>query len=214
MNEFKSLLETTETLLGPNGCPWDQVQTMKSTRPCITEEASELVEAIDSENNSHIQEELGDLFFVALFLCKLAEKEKRCTLSDVLNSLNQKLIRRHPHVFGDAKIDTVDELIKQWGEIKKKEKGKNHRKSALDSIPKGLPALSRAQKVHKKLKDAKFQDIVKNDKDLFTNEDTLGHALWNMVAEAQEKGLDAEHALRSYLVKLEHSFREKEEQNS
>ncbi|MBA3958633.1 MAG: MazG family protein [Parachlamydiaceae bacterium] len=211
MNEFQDLIKTTETLLGPNGCPWDREQTMKSTRPCIVEEASELVEAIDSENNQHIQEELGDLFFVVLFLCKLAEKEKRCTLHDVLKDLNDKLIRRHPHVFGDAKkIETVDELLAQWNEIKKKEKGNQHRKSALDGVPKGLPALARAQKVHKKLYDANYAVPLKNHSNPFESEEALGNALWDLVAKAQEMGIDAEHALRTTLVQIEGRFRETE----
>lgn len=208
MQEFEQLVNTLERLLGPNGCPWDQKQTMKSTRPCIIEEASELVDAIDSENNTHMEEELGDLFFVVLFLCKLAEKEKRCDLAGVLKGVNEKLIRRHPHVFGEIKVDSVDGVVKQWDEIKKQEKGNAHRKSALDSIPKGLPALARAQKVHKKLHAAKYPDIVVEEiSEPFHDEHTLGQLLFNIVAEAQEKGLDAEHALRKVLVEKETGFR-------
>jgi len=208
MKEFQELLATTEELLGPNGCPWDQVQTMKSTRPCIIEEASELVDAIDSEDNHHIEEELGDLFFVVLFLCKLAEKEQRFTLNAVLKTLNEKLIRRHPHVFGEAKIDTIDELLQQWGEIKQKEKGKTDRKSALDSIPKGLPALARAQKVYSKMNKAHYPLHKESTPVKFDDEDSLGKALWDIVVQAQKHELDAEHALRKTLVGIESSFRQ------
>lgn len=209
MKEFDLLMETTDFLLGPQGCSWDREQTMASTRPCITEEASELVDAIDSENNLHIKEELGDLFFVVVFLCRLAEKENRCTLGEVLEAVRSKLIRRHPHVFGDAKIETTDALLKQWAEIKKQEKANHPRhKSALDSIPKGLPALARAQKVHKKLHDEKFPDIPKHQiREGIDNEENLGKLLYEIVAQAQENGLDAEHALRKTLVQLESAFR-------
>lgn len=212
MREFEELLKTVEHLLGPNGCPWDQVQTMSSIRSCIVEESSELIDAIDLDDNEHIQEELGDLFFVVIFLCKLAEKEKRCHISDVLRTINEKLIRRHPHVFGNVQeIDSPEKVLKQWGEIKQQEKGKTHRKSVLDSIPKGLPALSRAQKVFKKLNSAKYEGMPAQDLTLdFSDEDSLGKALWNVVRQAQEKDLDAEHALRKILAGLESNFREYE----
>jgi tetrapyrrole methylase family protein / MazG family protein len=206
MKEFDDVIETTERLLGPNGCPWDRVQTMKSTRPCVIEEGAELVDAIDLDDNDHILEELGDMFFVVLFLSKLAEKEQRCTLKEVLESIQQKLIRRHPHVFGEAKINTEDELLKQWEEIKKHERGKKHRKSLLDSIPKGLPALARAQKVTKKMKEAQYPNLTKNRFD-FDTEEQLGKLLLEIAAAAAGKGLDAEHALRKVLVNSENEFR-------
>jgi tetrapyrrole methylase family protein/MazG family protein len=212
MKEFQQLLRTTEHLMGPEGCPWDRVQTMKSTRPCITEEAHELVDAIDSDDNVHIKEELGDLLFVVLFLCKLAEKENRCTLSEVLLGMNDKLIRRHPHVFGDApKLNTVDELLVQWKQIKKEETVKSKRKSSLDSIPKGLPALARAQKVYKKMHDYRFPKTPEPKKGQFDSEEALGKQLWETVMQAEKCNLDAEHALRMVLSSLEGDFREFEQ---
>lgn len=213
MDEFQEVLKVTDRLLGPEGCPWDQLQTMKSTRPCIIEEASELVDAIDLEDNHHIEEELGDMLFVVIFLCRLAEKEKRCSLNEVLKKLKDKLIRRHPHVFGDVKINSFDEFYTQWDSIKQQEKGKEHRKSALDSIPKGLPALAKAQKMHKKIHKTSFEDTPKIENEEFQNEDSLGTTLWNIIAIAQEKGLDAEHALRNKLSAIEKSFREFETKN-
>lgn len=208
MDAFDKLLQTITHLLSPQGCPWDQIQTMSSIRSNVIEEASELVEAIDLNDDLHIQEELGDLFFVILFLCKLAEKEGRSTLNDVLHDANEKLIRRHPHVFGDAKIDDIDALEKQWKEIKQQEKGKSHRTSSLDGIPKDLPSLARAHKVHKKMAAASFPDAPKESPSLsFENEEELGKTLYNIVAQAQEKGLNAEHALRKTLAHLEQAFR-------
>ena len=216
MKEFDQLLQTTETLFGPNGCPWDRQQTMKSTRSCAVEEASELVDAIDLEDNQQIQEELGDYLFIALFLCKLAEKEERTTLSKVLHEVNEKLVRRHPHVFGEVKLKTSEQVVSQWAEIKQTEKGKAERKSALDGVPKGLPALSRADKVQKKFKKAYhvpasgFDQAVPN----FNTEQELGELLYDIVAQAHEKGLEAEHALRSVLVNKEKAFREVEDERS
>jgi tetrapyrrole methylase family protein / MazG family protein len=213
MKEFDDLWATNESLHGPNGCPWDQAQTMNSSRSFIVEESSELVDAIDLGNSDHIREELGDFLFVGLFLCKLAERENRCTLKEVLNEVNEKLIRRHPHVFGEKKINSSDEVVKQWAEIKSLEKGKTHRKSILDSIPKSLPALARGQKVYKKLQKAGFKGIQDaSHSETFTDEDSLGKALLVMIGKAQEKGLDAEHALRKTLTSIEGSFREFENQ--
>lgn len=215
MQEFQQLLEIIDTLLGPNGCPWDREQTMKSIRSDLIEESCELVDAIDSDDNHHIQEELGDALFVVVFLSKLAEKEKRSHIKDVLAELNTKLIRRHPHVFGEAKIKTIDELTTQWNSIKSSEKGKTHRKSALDSIPKGLPALARAKKVSKKIKDTNFKDVPKvQSLPEFADERELGKILYAMVEKANAQGLDAEHALRQALVSVETNFREFETNSS
>lgn len=212
MKEFQKLLEIIDTLLGPKGCPWDQKQTMKSIRSDLIEESCELVDAIDSEDNHHIQEELGDALFVVVFLAKLAEKEKRSHIDAVLKELNEKLVRRHPHVFADAKISGMDEFLKQWETIKSTEKGKTHRKSALDSIPKGLPALSRAKKVYKKVSEKKFNELPQiPNLPAFSTETELGKILFNLVAKAHSQDLDAEHALRQILVQVESSFRTFEE---
>jgi tetrapyrrole methylase family protein / MazG family protein len=213
MKEFDDLWGTTETLFGPNGCPWDKVQTLQSSRPFVVEESAEVIEAIDLGDSDHLREELGDFLFVALFLCKLADKEKHCTLQSVLKEINEKIIRRHPHVFGDVDtIKTSEQVLDQWNEIKKKEKGKTHRKSILDSVAKGLPALTRAQKVYGKLKKAGYEELPPEKINTsFEDEDSLGNALLSMVAAATAKGLDAEHALRKTLVTLEGAFRNYEQ---
>lgn len=214
LKAFQELYNILTRLLAPDGCPWDKVQTMHSIRANVIEEASELVEAIDSADNLHIKEELGDLFFVLLFLCKLAEKEKRCRLEEVLEGANSKLISRHPHIFGDAaKLDDSHQVLKQWNELKKKEKA--HRTSVLEGIPKALPALARAQKVYKKLKSEKYKELPKIEKSTsenFIDEESLGKMLWTIVIQAQEKGLDAEHSLRKTLMQIETAFRAQEKE--
>lgn len=205
MDEFKKLIEITETLIGPNGCPWDQKQTFESLRSSVHEEVHELIEAIDLNDPDKIIEELGDLFFNAIFFCKVGEKEGKFKTEQVLNILIEKLIRRHPHVFGDVKIDDYDALYKQWESIKQQEKGKEHRSSELDSIPKGLPSLSRATKMMKKFKKAGYKESEVQTDDA---ESKIGLELYTLAQKAQELGIDPEDALRKLLNQHEKRFRE------
>lgn len=222
MQEFDQLVGIIERLMAPDGCPWDREQTMKSIRSNILEEAAELIDAIDSEDNTHICEELGDVFFVLVFLCKLAEKEQRCTMIEALQEANAKLVRRHPHVFGDVEIKDSEAVLKQWAEIKQQEKGKAERTSVLDGIPHALPSLARAQKISKKIRKTEFAESFQpvgescshsqgkssmSGKSVFESEAQLGKHLLEIVWTAQEKGLDAEQALRQALVQQESAFR-------
>ncbi len=205
MKEFDELVSVVDHLLGPDGCPWDRKQTMKSIRSDVLEEVCELIEAIDLEDNAHIQEELGDLFFNVIFLSRLAEKEERSLMKNCLHDIAQKLIRRHPHVWGETEINSSEELLSQWEKIKKTEKGKESRTSSLDGIPKGLPALARAQKVLKKSAKKNYEQ--KKSSDEFQNEEELGEHLLSLVAKAEALGLDSEHALKTTLNKFEERFR-------
>lgn len=211
MQQFDELIKIIDHLLGPEGCPWDQKQTLHSLRSSILEEVCELIEAIDLEDDAHIQEELGDLFFNVVFLSKVAEKEKKFTTQAVLQELNEKLIRRHPHVFGEGKkLNSVEELYQQWDAIKKEEKGKERRQSLLDGISKHLPSLSRTQKILKKIKKTDFSLTIQPIENPPQNEEELGQRLLSLVHQAQEKGLDAEHALRKVLAHIEQNFLEYE----
>lgn len=206
LSQIGKLIEIIDTLLGPNGCPWDQEQTLAKLRPDLIEEACEVIEAIDLNDSHGIEEELGDLLFVVLFFCRVAEKEKHTQISRVAKGISDKLIRRHPHVFGEVKIDNSDAVLKQWDQIKQKEKA--HRKSALDGIPMQLPALARAQKVLKKMKKAHYphpKRVVAES--AFQDEDSLGTLLLDVVSQASVKGIDAEHALRKALMHTEKEFR-------
>jgi tetrapyrrole methylase family protein/MazG family protein len=202
MEEFNALIDVIERLLAPDGCPWDQEQTMHSIRGSVLEEACEVIEAINLNDNQKIEEELGDLFFNAIFLAKLAEKEGRFKLQDTLLHVTAKLIRRHPHVFGEAVVKTTEQVLKQWEEIKQTEK-EGTIKNVLDGIPQELPALVRAQKISKRLKKMEFPfPTLANSEEM-----VLGQTLFKLAEEAQQRGLDAEQALRTYLTQLEHSFR-------
>ena len=206
MKEFDQLHSILERLLGPGGCPWDQEQTLVSAREMILEEVCELIDAINQNDDAAIQEELGDLFFNVLFCCKLGEKEGRLKLNEVLNEINEKLIRRHPHIFGDAQIETSEEVLVQWEAIKKEEKGNADKKSALDNIPQSLPTLSRAQKILKKMRKTDYPDLLKQPV-THLDEEILGKKLLEIVDQAQKAGIDAEMALRKALLSSEQKFR-------
>lgn len=206
MDEFEDLLAVIERLLAPDGCPWDREQTLQTMRALLLEETCEVIEAIDIDNNLLIEEELGDLFFNVVFLSKLAEKERRFTLKDVLRHITAKLIRRHPHIFGEANVNTSEEVLKQWEAIKQAEKGNQAHRSALEGIPKGLPSLARAQKMGKKLRDLQFFVEMKAE-DFPSVEDRAGQALWELVQQLAQQGISAEEALRKRLAGLEEEFR-------
>lgn len=215
MRAFDELIQILERLLGPDGCPWDQAQTLHTLRTSAFEEVCELIEAIDLNDNAHILEELGDLFFNVTFLSLVAEKEKRLVFNHVLEELNAKLIRRHPHIFGEGKkIHTLDELHHQWESIKKEEKGKENRVSVLDGISKTLPSLARAQKILGKIKKTSYEMSWSKEHLHVDDEKTLGQHLLSLVQLAQEKNIDAEQALRNALAHLEKDFLDYEKNHS
>ncbi len=111
-----------DTLLGPGGCPWDRERTVDDFKEYIRNESAELLDALAEADWAHVAEETGDLLFICVFLCRVAEKEGKFTLADTLNTLIEKMIRRHPHVFGDTAVADADEVLANWKEIKKKER--------------------------------------------------------------------------------------------
>ncbi|MDQ7032280.1 MAG: nucleoside triphosphate pyrophosphohydrolase [Desulfonauticus sp.] len=146
---IKELQKIINILLGPNGCPWDREQTPQSLCDYLIEEVFELVDAIHREHLEDIKEELGDVFFLLFFVLKLYED--KFTLDEVLAGVTAKMVGRHPHVFGQTKIDNLEELLKMWEKIKKQEQqAKAHRKSVFDSIPPHLPPLLRAYRINSK----------------------------------------------------------------
>lgn len=155
---IEELVAIMEKLRSPEGCPWDREQTHASVRRCIIEEVYEFTEAIDQEDPGKMKEELGDVLFQIIFHCQLAKEKGLFDLNDVIEMVSEKMIRRHPHVFGevDRKLDTAEEVLTQWDEIKKTEEQHKHRKSILDGIPKHLPSLMRAYKAQKKVAKVGF----------------------------------------------------------
>lgn len=196
MDSFKELIEISDRLNDPvSGCPWDVKQNFKSLQKYILEEACELIDAVDDEDMVNIIEELGDLFYVVIFYCKVAEREGVFKTDTVINTLKEKLIRRHPHVFGDVKCETSEEMVKLWEEIKKEEK--KDRKSLLDGVPRSLAVLARAQKILSKLIEHEAVNLEQ------TGADSLGDQMIRLIIKAEHQGLDAEKTLREALKKYE-----------
>ena len=146
---FDRLVKIMHRLRSPGGCPWDAEQTHESLKRYLLEECYEVIEAIDANDPSHLKEELGDLMLQPVFHAAIAAEKGEFTIDDVLDTVCDKLIHRHPHVFGDQIITSADEQVENWERIKKTEKGAE-RKSALAGIPPHLPALMKAQKLTEK----------------------------------------------------------------
>ena len=150
LNSLSKLIKITDTLMGEDGCPWDKVQTRESLKPYLVEETYEVLEALDANDPEKIKDELGDLLYQILFHSKISSLKGEFNFRDVINNLSEKMVRRHPHVFKEGELNTPDQVVKQWEEIKRNEKNQANQKSILDNIPKNLPSLLRAQKLQKK----------------------------------------------------------------
>jgi tetrapyrrole methylase family protein/MazG family protein len=147
---FKGLYDIIARLRAPDGCPWDREQTPLSLRSDLIEETYECVEAIGDQDPEHIKEELGDIFLVTTMLAYMHEQEGRFSVDDVLETVSQKLVRRHPHVFANEKVKDSDEVLRNWARIKVEQEGRKPKDSILDEVHGGLPPLERAYKLQKK----------------------------------------------------------------
>jgi tetrapyrrole methylase family protein/MazG family protein len=151
---YQELRDVVARLRAPGGCPWDREQTHASLRPYVIEEAYEVLAVLDSGSTEKLPEELGDLLFQVIIHTQLAEEAGEFDMADVLEGLAQKLVRRHPHVFGDVDLETAGQVVAQWDELKKKERGEDD--SALANVPPALPALSYAQTLLRRAESAGF----------------------------------------------------------
>jgi tetrapyrrole methylase family protein/MazG family protein len=142
--QFSSFRQTIALLRGPNGCPWDQKQTHESLKKYLIEEVYELIDAIDEEDIDGIIEELGDVLLQVMLHAQIGEDEGYFSIDEVIEGINEKMIRRHPHVFGDTSVDDAEDVVKRWDEIKKEEKTERAEQSILDAVAKGLPNLTKA----------------------------------------------------------------------
>jgi XTP/dITP diphosphohydrolase len=204
------LLKVMARLRSPKGCPWDREQNHRSLRWHAVEEVYELIDAIEAGDDHEMVEELGDLLLQVVFHCQLAEERGAFDFEDVARHITDKLIRRHPHVFGNIKVKDVDEVWANWEKIKHAEKhGTRHaRPSALDGIPKHLPALLRAEKLMKKARRAKLVGD-KSGKNRLSRAN-LGKRLFELAATAQAKAWSAEDMLRAEIQKRERAWRKRE----
>ena len=220
--KFNELVDIVAKLRGPDGCPWDREQTRESLKPFLIEEFYELIDAIDENDNDGIKEEMGDLLFQIVLQSQLFKEEGEFDVNEVVDGISRKMVKRHPHVFGDKVLETSDEVEVWWKEHKRKE-GKGH-DSAIGGVPRALPALLRAQKLQEKaakvgfdwarIEDAlakmeeeikEFKEAVeRNDRDEI--EDELGDLFFVMVRLANFVDVNPEDALRRTIRKFVSRF--------
>ena len=220
--QFIKLLGIVEKLRGPNGCPWDKEQTSASLLPYFLEETYEVIESIDQSNWENLKEELGDVILHVALQAQISKEEGRFTIFDTLVNINKKLVRRHPHVFGDEKADIASHAKKNWEAIKHEEK---KRESRLDGVPLALPALTRAQRLQEKASYAGFDwdniesvweklyeeiDELKEadkSKDISDLKEEIGDVLFSVVNLARHLKLDSEDLLRRANAKFINRFK-------
>ena len=224
---LEKLIDIIKILRSENGCAWDREQTHTTLRRNMLEEAYEAVDAIDDNDMKHLKEELGDVLLQVVLHAQIAAEETEFNIEDVAKEISDKLIRRHPHVFGNVEVSGTDDIIHNWEEIKKQEK--KHRKSVMDGVSRSQSALMSAQKMSKKAVSVgfewpneemlwdcfnseiqEFREAIKN-KDEKNKEEELGDILFAAVNLARWNKIDAEQALITANRKFMKRFRKMEE---
>ena len=207
---INDLLKVMARLRSPKGCPWDREQDHRSLRWHAVEEVYELMDAIEAGDDRELEEELGDLLLQVVFHCQLAKERDAFDFDKVARHITDKLIRRHPHVFGKTKVRNVNEVWANWEKIKHAEKhGTRHaRPSALDGIPKHLPALLRAEKLVKKARKAEL--IPGANRESVHAKSVFRKKLFLLAQSAQQQGWSAEELLRDELRNQERALRKRE----
>jgi uncharacterized protein YabN with tetrapyrrole methylase and pyrophosphatase domain len=208
---INDLLKVMARLRSRNGCPWDREQDHMSLRFHAVEEVYELMDAIEAGDDLEMLEELGDLLLQIVFHCQLAKERGGFDFERVARHITDKLIRRHPHVFGDTKVKNVDQVWANWEKIKRAEKhGTRHaRRSALDGIPKHLPALLRAEKLVRKARKAKLLPGSKSRRK--SNKASVASELFELAKYAQRRGWSAEELLLGKTKNAERALRQREQ---
>ena len=219
---FLQLVAIVERLRSEQGCPWDRQQTPASLIPYMLEETYEVIESIEADDHQALKEELGDLLLHIVFQSHIAEERQQFTLAESIRAVVDKLIRRHPHVFGDVRVQDTTEIRQRWESAKQREKG---RESLLDGVPRTLPALTRARRVQEKAAAvgfdwpdiapvwAKVNEELEELRVAHTQADPeaiaeeFGDVLFSLVNLGRFLHLSAEEALRQAIVKFEHRFR-------
>ena len=220
MDEIQRLKKIVARLRGPDGCPWDQKQTHQSLTECLIEECAELLDSIDHNDVENMCEELGDVLLQVVMHAQLAEESNGFDLHTVATKLNEKLIRRHPHVFGDKIITESDEVLAQWDAIKSKEKkGRSNHSQYFKSLPPRLPSLLYARDVYKQVVKAGINTEGVLDGDKISEQGKklsdleAGALLFDIVAACRQANIDPESALRRYadhvIKKLENAQSQK-----
>jgi tetrapyrrole methylase family protein/MazG family protein len=228
-DRLQAIIDIMARLRGPDGCPWDKEQTRESLKPFLVEETYEVLEAIDERSPEKVKEELGDLLFQIVFHARLAEEMGEFDMDGVLERIAEKMIRRHPHVFGDKELKTSQQVLVDWELMKKTEKGYANRKSILEGVPRELPALIRAHRLQERAARVGFDwthvgDVIAKldeevdefkatlaSKDPSKMEDELGDIFFVLVNIARFIGVNPEDALRKTISKFISRFQYVEE---
>ncbi len=221
---MKEFVEILKELRGENGCPWDKEQTHESLKPCLIEEAYEVIDAIDKKNIGSLKEELGDLLLQVVFHANLADEQGWFNLDDVIKNVSKKMIDRHPHVFGNLQANDLNEALHTWEEMKKNEKEVHSHAKVMEDIPNSLPALMKSYKVQKKAADVGFDwatiegafDKIKEEttelmevldhKDEEKKKDEIGDLLFSVVNASRFLKIDPEDALNGTIRKFINRF--------
>jgi MazG family protein len=230
---FERLLDIMHRLRAPAGCPWDREQTRTSLKPYLIEEAYEVLEAIESGAPEPLREELGDVLFQVVFHAEIAAERGEFSMADLLAHLVDKMVTRHPHVFGDATVASAREALAQWESIKQREaEARGRRRSVIDGVPRALPALVRAQRVQSKAARVKFdwpdagaawskveEEVRETGAALAGGDrvrlaDELGDVLFSLVNVARLSSLDAEDVLQGAIEKFRRRFTTMEDELS
>jgi tetrapyrrole methylase family protein/MazG family protein len=223
---FARLIEIVAHLRSDEGCPWDRAQTHESLRNDLVEETYEVVEAVDNGEATKLADELGDLLLCVALYAQIAEDAGEFSMLDVLNAVNAKLIRRHPHVFAEVEVSSTDDVLRNWDAIKQNETAHESRESALDGVPPGLPALMAARKLQRKAARVGFdwervedvlpkvyeelrevEEHLSDDADPDRRESEIGDLLFAVVNLARFLNVEPEGALRRANSKFSRRFR-------
>ncbi len=211
VRSFDDLREIVRRLRAPDGCPWDRVQTHESLRRFLLEETYETLDALDDGNPAKLREELGDVLLQILLHAQIASESGEFDIDDVVEGIATKLVRRHPHVFGEAKVETADEVVLKWEAIKSEERGRADDEGLLADVPQAMPSLAYSQALQERAAATGFEwPGVADVLDKLTEEATelaraesldeqreeLGDTLFVLVSLARKLGLDAEESLR------------------
>ena len=209
MSAIEELRKTGARLRGPDGCPWDRVQTHQSLSECLIEECAELLDTIDREDDSHMKEELGDVLLQVVMHAQLAEERECFNFEAVAQAVNEKLIRRHPHVFGEVDAGSPEEALARWEAIKASEKPNSDLNGTLsERLPLNLPALLYAKGVYREMEKqnllalADFRNCFRDSPGERIGEDEAGVRLFEIAAACRRAGIDPESALRRYTKTL------------
>jgi ATP diphosphatase len=223
---FQKLVDIMQRLRGPGGCPWDREQTIHSLRGFVLEETYEVLDAIDNDDHDALRGEIGDLLFEGVFLAQIESDEGRFTVSDSLSAITEKLVRRHPHVFGSTEgVDTAGKVVEQWEQIKAREqKDAGARRALLSGVPKALPSLLRAYEIGTRVAAVGFdwartEDVVDKieeevhelraavrDETRERAEEEMGDLLFSIANLARKLGIEPESALRKANEKFSTRF--------